>query len=117
MSKMTKTQVTHLKARLVEALRKAAKDKYTPVDLKPADIEAEQARIRKLIGYTGNGTYNLRGLAMDSLRGEVDVYKLNCAKQLYMTHHSAKIEEIIDTAILGDSTEALQALKDFKESL
>ncbi len=125
MSKMNKTQVNHLQDRLMKSMNDAIQSKFKIKPSKPLEhdaIEKEIARIVRVLGYTGSNTYSLRTIAREIVM-QVDPKlaafneKVMEERKDYRTAKMSEINEILDCAILGDSTEALEALKVFKAGL
>jgi len=128
MSKMTKTQVTHLQLRLNKALNDKAKELFgavyqpTSKPFSSADAAKKVGEICKLLGLEDNGDYHVSHIARRIL-GVIDpklveANKIASAKQKeYRDIKQKEIDKILDAAILGDSTEALQALQEFQEAL
>lgn len=124
MSKMNKAQVVHLETRLNKALRVAAQEKFKLLpQVLPStlEIEKECRVIQKLLKMQGMPSYNLRNLAHERIKQKCPATPHNLeivkAKDIYLAVKQGEIELIIDSAILGDSTEALEALKSFQEGL
>ena len=123
MSKMNKTQVAHLEQRLKNALNAKANEKFPTIPLiatSQDDINLKAREFSKTLKLDYQTfSYQLRNVATAVLRNkqpEVDTKnrETTVKRNEYRSLQTVKINEILDEAILGDSTEALEALKAFQ---
>lgn len=126
MSKMNKTQVAHLEQRLKNALNAKANEKFPTIPLiatSQDDINLKAREFSKTLKLDYQTfSYQLRNVATAVLRNkqpEVDTKnrETTVKRNEYRSLQTVKINEILDEAILGDSTEALEALKAFQAGL
>ena len=123
---MNKTQVAHLEQRLKNALNAKANEKFPTIPLiatSQDDINLKAREFSKTLKLDYQTfSYQLRNVATAVLRNkqpEVDTKnrETTVKRNEYRSLQTVKINEILDEAILGDSTEALEALKAFQAGL
>ncbi len=131
MSKMNKTQVTHLKERLNAALNCHVAEKFPPVkqpkvnytenlkkDKSVADkflkiLEIDAGKYHNSRSYLITLAAHIRTMDNQS----VDKGWKDEDRDKYLAKHNKAINDILDVAILGDSADALKALKEFQGNL
>jgi phenylalanyl-tRNA synthetase beta subunit len=124
---MTKTQVAHLQDRLRKALNTKVNETFirkAPPALATAEaLTVEVERIKKLLKCVNVGVdYHIQQLARNilntpDLKTKTFNDKVAVKSQAYRKLKESEIDGILDAAILGDSTEALEALKAFQAGL
>ena len=128
---MTKQQVKHLELRLSVALKDKLNsikfDEPQPTGTKEQQINAD------ILEKTGIDLLTINSYHAHNVLRDVSIYLLqnseefkgykdrldtfNKGKEEFTLKKQKEINEILDAAILGDSTEALEALKKFQENL
>ncbi len=129
---MNKTQVTHLQQRLTTALDNKINEKFKAVAVKQlTQSECNTADRMKAGVYQEHMKFDLDKYpaVLDYLHTlaryirQIDESKAikqawpQEDKDNYHKKHTEKLNEILDIAILGDSGEALKALKEFQGGL
>jgi phenylalanyl-tRNA synthetase beta subunit len=127
MSKMTKTQVVHLQDRLRKALNTKVNETFirkAPPTLATAEeLTVEVERISKVLKCVNVGVdYHIQQIARNilntpDLKTKTFNDKVADKSRAYRKLKESEIDGILDAAILGDSTEALEALKAFQAGL
>lgn len=128
---MTKTQVTHLQTRLVAALDKKCNEDFvmlpTNYKIPKEELDAKILEIAsELKIHPRDYHYNISHLASQMIKaGKVgslqEINSRNAATKVEADKYKAikmeEINQILDEAVLGDSADALKALKEFQGNL
>jgi hypothetical protein len=114
MNKLTKPQITHLKTRMNEGLRKSISLKFPKVIVTNKEIMDERKRILKVLQLPDTtSTYYLDSFVRSLLAAPPSTEE----RSKYQALQQTRIEGVLDAAILGGCDEALEALKDFQAGL
>jgi len=129
---MYKTQVTHLQQRLTLALDNKVSEKFKVVPVKrltqregtaadmmragvfQAHMKFDQDKYPAVLNYLQSLAHYIRKI--DESKTIKQAWSQE-DKDNYHKKHTEKLNEILDIAILGDSGEALKALKEFQGGL
>ncbi len=129
---MTKTQVTHLQTRLAAALNKKCNEDFVmlPTNYKipkeELDVKMGELAASLDIKNISQYNYNLSCLAQQMIKeGKIgslqEINSRNAATKVEADKYKAikmeEINQILDEAVLGDSADALKALKEFQGNL